>query len=151
MKIFAAFSLLLVTLTGCNSAPIMNQAHIPMNPTFRSFQADPDLVTIIDHNTTVLNKDKVIQKLMQNQITVNKADIFDKKNIFRIEFSNGHANQVPGFLRMYLRPTGVSEIQLVGNFFNNLPVELSAQETAALLKSAENYPAHRAQLDPLFQ
>lgn len=149
MKTLAALTLLMVTLTGCQSAPRLNQSFAPVNPGLRSFSAAPQLVTIVDGHTTVLNKQLVIQKLLNSQLSLDKADIFDKKNVFRIEFSNGRANTVPGFLRMYLTPQGSSEIQLVGNFYNNQPVQLSKAESAAILKSASNYEAHQAQLDSI--
>lgn len=151
MKTFAAFALMMVSLTGCNSAALMNQSFAPGNPSLRSFAANPGLVTIVEGNTTVLNKQMVIQKLMNSQLSLDKADIFDKKNVFRIEFSNGRVNTVPGFLRMYLTQSGASEIQLVGNFYTNQPVQLSKAESAAILKSAGNYQAHRAQLDGILK
>ena len=147
MKTFAAFALMMVSLTGCHSAAIMNQSFAPSNPSLRSLAATPGLVKIVEGNTTVLNKQLVIQKLMNSQINLDKADIFDKKNVFRIEFSNGEVNTVPGFLRMYLTQSGASAIQLVGNYHNNQPIQLSKAESAAILKSAGNYQAHRAQLD----
>ncbi|PIQ26940.1 hypothetical protein COW36_17055 [bacterium (Candidatus Blackallbacteria) CG17_big_fil_post_rev_8_21_14_2_50_48_46] len=83
-----------------------------------------------------------------DEITLQKADVFDKKNVLTVEFSKGRANSVIGFLRMYLRPTGVSEIQMVGNFYKNIPVVLSKQETAQILKTATNYP-HDSLLDQI--
>ncbi len=147
MKTFAAFALMMVSLTGCNSGAVMNQSFAPVNPSLRSFSANPGLVSIVAGNTTVLNKQLVIQKLMNSQLSLDKADIYDKKNVFRIEFSNGRVGTVPGFLRMYLTPSGTSEIQLVGNYHNNQPVQLSKTESAAILKSAANYQTFRAQLD----
>lgn len=147
MKTFAAFALMMISLAGCHSAANMNQTLASGNLSLRSFAASSGLVTIGEGNTTILNKQLVIQKLMNSQLSLDNADIYDKKNVFRIEFSNGRVNTVPGFLRMYLTPSGASEIQLVGNFYNNQPVQLSKAESAAILKSAGNYPAFRAQLD----
>lgn len=149
MKTFAALALMMVSLTACNSAGIMNQSFAPANPSLRSFAANPGLVSIVEGNTTVLNKQLVIQKLMNSQISLAKADIYDKQNIFQIEFSNGRVGTVPGFLRMYITPSGTSAIQLVGNYHTNRPIQLSKAESAALLKSAANYQAHRAQLDAI--
>jgi hypothetical protein len=46
---------------------------------------------------------------------------------------------VIGFLGMYLRTSGVSEIQMVANYYHYRPVVLSVQESAQILKSASNY------------
>lgn len=145
-------TLLMMILSSCRSAPISPMAVAPMgvSPQFLSASAAQDAVRLVDGFTTVIDKQKVIQKLMHSEITLQDADIYDKQNVFRIEFSKGRANNVIGFLRMYLRPSGVSEIQMVGNYYNNQPVLLSAQETAQILKSATNYPQGSA-LDQIFK
>lgn len=146
-KIISA-SLLMMMLSGCHTAPMMNRPMAPQNLRAHSVMRSDDAVKLVDGFTTVIDKQKVMQKLMGSEIRVQKADVFDQKNVLIIEFSKGHSNAVIGFLRMYLRPTGVSEIQMVGNFYNNLPVVLSKQESAQLLKSALNYPqdAHLDQI-----
>lgn len=138
-KIISA-SLFMMILSGCNTAPMMNRPMVPQNLRAQSVSKSDNAVKLVDGFTTVIDKQKVIQKLMASEITVQKADPFDQNNVLIIEFSNGRSNSVVGFLRMYLRPTGVSEIQMVGNFYKNLPVVLSKQESAQLLKSATNYP-----------
>lgn len=132
-------SLFLMILSGCNAAPMMNRAMVPQNLSAQSVSRSDDAVKLVDGFTTVIDKQKVIQKLMKSELKVQKADVFDQKNVLIIEFSKGRSNSVIGFLRMYLRPTGVSEIQMVGNFYKNLPVVLTKQESAQLLKSATNY------------
>lgn len=141
-------SLLMMIVTGCNSAPMLNQPTAPQSFSAFSARNSDDAVKLVDGFTTVIDKQKVIQKLMRNEITIQKADVFDQKNVFTIEFSKGRANSVIGFLRMYLRPTGVSEIQMVGNFYKNMPVVLSKQETAQILKTATNFP-HNSPLDQI--
>lgn len=137
-------SIVMMILTGCSTAPMMNRPGVPQNVSAQSVSKAEDAVKLVDGFTTVIDKQKVMQKLMASEIKVQKADPFDQKNALIIEFSKGRSNSVVGFLRMYLRPTGVSEIQMVGNFYRNLPVVLSKQETAMLLKSATNYPQDAA-------
>ncbi len=133
-------SLLMMILSACNNTvPVMNRAIAPQSLRANSVSHSQDAVKLVDGFITIIDKQKVIQKLMNNEISIEKADVFDQKNVFRIEFSKGRANSVIGFLRMSLRPSGVSEIQMVGNFYNNQPVVLSLQETAQILKSASNY------------
>jgi len=138
-KIISA-SIFMMILSGCHTAPMMYRPIVSQNLSAQSVSMSDDAVKLVDGFTTVIDKQKVIQKLTASEIQVQKADIFDQKNVLIIEFSKGRSNSVVGFLRMYLRPTGVSEIQMVGNFYKNLPVVLSKQESAQLLKSATNYP-----------
>jgi stage V sporulation protein SpoVS len=133
-------SLFIMMLSACRSAPVINNAMAPQMLRANSVNNAQDAVKLVDGFTTVIDKQKVIQKLMNSEITISKADIYDKTNVFTIEFSKGRSNAVVGFLRMSLRPSGVSEIQMVGNFYKNQPVVLSAQESAQILKSAINYP-----------
>lgn len=133
-------SLLMMTLSACHRAPAFNNAMAPQMLRANAVINTQDAVKLVDGFTTVIDKQKIIQKLMNSEISIKKADIYDKTNVFTIEFSKGRANGVVGFLRMYLRPSGISEIQMVGNFYNNQPVMLSAQESAQILKSAINYP-----------
>lgn len=148
MQKLISASILMMILTGCNTAPMLNQAIARQNVRAQSVGQSAEAVKLVDGFTTVIDKQKVIQKLTANEIKIQKADIFDQKNVLIIEFSKGRSNSVIGFLRMYLRPTGVSEIQMVGNFYKNLPVVLSKQESAQILKSATNYP-HDANLDQI--
>ena len=146
-KVISA-TLAMMILSACNPAPMMNTAIAPQSVRANSVSNSQDAVKLVDGYTTVIDKQKVIQKLMHNEIALAKADVFDKQHVFRIEFSQGRANGVIGFLRMYLRPSGVSELQMTGNFYTNQPVTLSVQETAQILKSASNYPG--SALDPIF-
>jgi hypothetical protein len=132
-------SIFMMILSGCNTAPVMNQTISPQILRANSVSHSQDAVKLVNGFTTVIDKQKVIQKLMKSELSINKADIYDTKNVFRIEFSKGRSNSVIGFLRMYLRPTGVSEIQMVGNYYNNQPVVLTVQESAQILKSASNF------------
>lgn len=69
----------MMILTGCNTAPMLNQAIAPQNVRAQSVRNSEDAVKLVDGFTTVINKRKVIQKLMRNEITIQKADIFDQK------------------------------------------------------------------------
>lgn len=155
MKKAVTISLMMMGLSACNSAPMVNTMS-PLNApqaTLRANASTPTqkLVSIVDRHTTVLNKPLVMQHLMNSEISVRKADIYDKVNVFRIEFSKSQQLMlgVPGFVRMYLAPSGQSVLQLVGNYYNNQPVSLSRSETEQLLKSAPNFPKG-SELDRIF-
>jgi hypothetical protein len=132
---------------------VVNQLIGNLKPT--GISGSDDIVSIVDRNTTVLNKQKTIQRLLKDNITLENADQFDTKNVYTVEFSKGNLtinnNPLPGHLRMYLQSSGVSQIQLVGNFYKNLPVILTAKESAAILKSANNFSKYGKQLNNIFK
>lgn len=140
-KILSA-SLLILMMSSCRTAPVVSS--MPAAPQqlmmASATNTSADAVRLVNGMTTVIDKQKVIQKLMHNAITVKDADIYDKQNVLRITFSQGRANSVIGFLTMYLQPSGASTLQMTGNFYTNQPVSLSAQETAQILRTATNYP-----------
>lgn len=142
-KIISA-SLLILMMSSCRTAPVISSMPAAPQPQLMMASAatntSADAVRLVNGMTTVIDKQKVIQKLMHNVITLKDADLYDKQNVLRITFSQGRANSVIGFLTMYLQPSGASALQMTGNFYNNQPVSLSAQETAQILRTATNYP-----------
>lgn len=152
MKVLIALSLSTLVLSACHTAPMVNA---PISQRLVRAHSAPqnnqDIVKIVDHHTTVLNKPKVMEHLMNDTLLISRADIFDDNHVFRIEFENSKRNFLGavGQLRMYLTPSGASRIQLVGNFYTNQAIFLTPQESAQILQSASNYPKG-SELDKIF-
>ncbi len=155
MKKLFVLTPFLLSLSACNTAPMMNRPVAPQQafatrPMMRAANTGGEMVKIVDRNTTVLNKAKVIETLMNSELSIRKADIYDKAHVFRIEFyKNGQRDWNHGYLMMYVTPTGATRVQLTHNYYNNQPLMLSAQESARILQSASNYQAG-SELDQIF-